>query len=327
VFALAVLAVAASVAAAGPERRALLYTRSFALPAEAIWIADVDGRSRRRLVAGWGGRLSPDGRWVAFQRCRRPRWNCGATLPELWLAPVAGGPPRLLSRWTSVVDWSPDSRRIIATRGRSLVSIERSTGDMTVLDRGQFHGFSFSPDGRSLAYSRGPGSGICDLTADLHVVRLAGGGRRRLTNDGRSAFPVWGAPGIAFARDRGCLQFGVWRMRHDGSRVERLVARTPRRYERLGTYGLRPYEWFPGGRRLLIGIRTEWGDLAAVLDVRTRSIRRLGPHVDALSRDGRFLLGTRAGAELPNTIEIVRVADGRRGLVARGRVCCAHWNR
>ena len=328
-FGLALLAVSLSAAAAaGPERHAIVYTRGFGLPNEAVWIADVDGRRPRRLVAGWGGRLSPDSRWLAFQRCRPPRASCGGTLPDLWLTAVADGRPRLLSRWTHVVDWTRDARRLVAFRGKSLVTIARASADLTVVDRGRFLGVDVSPDGRSLVYAKLASEDACGGRSSLYVAP-AGGGRPRKVASGRGhAFPVWGRAGIAFARisARECVA-RLWRIEPDGSRLRPILLRVPRRYWGGAVYGLRPYAWFPGGRRLLVGLRTEWGDYAAVLDARTRAVRRLGPQVDVLSRDGRFLLGTVAGAEYPYALEIVRIADGRRRRIAHGRICCAHWNR
>ena len=324
--ALALLAVVLSAAAAGPERRALVYTRAVDLPSEAVWIADADGRRPRRLVSGWGGVISPDGRWVAFQRCHRRARRCHAVSPDLWLVRARGGEPRLLSEWTWVLEWSPHSRRIVAQRGKSLVTIELSTGDTRVLDRGEFHGADFSPDGRSLVYARARQENACgSRSTSVHAVRIDRGPPRKLLDDG--LYPVWGLPGIAFARlSKDCVA-RLWRVDTDGSRVRPILLRVPREYEGGGVYGLRPYAWFPDGRRLLVGFRTEWGDYAAALDLRTKAIRRLGPQVDELSRDGRFLLGTDAGAEYPYSIEIVRVADGRRRVIAHGRVCCAEWNR
>jgi Tol biopolymer transport system component len=325
VFGLALLAVVVSAAAAGPERRALVYTLAVGLPSEAVWISDADGRRPRRLVAGWGGRISPDGRWVAYQRCHRTGPRCRSTSPDVWLVPATGGEPRLLSHWTWILAWSPDSRRIVGQRGKSLVRIEPANADVFVLDRGRFAGVAFSPDGGSVVYARARPGG-CGGRTDVYVTRLDDAGRRKLTTRGDNASPVWGRPGIAFSRvSRACVA-AVWRMRPDGSDARR-VAPGPREYPGGAAYGAYPYAWFPDGRRLLVGVRTEWGDYAGVLGVRTRAIRLLGPQVDALSRDGRFVLGTDAGVEYPWSIEIVRVADGRRRVIARGRLCCANWNR
>jgi hypothetical protein len=51
-----------------------------------------------------------------------------------------------------------------------LISIERATADLTVLDRGAFQGVGFSPDGRSLVYSRTRRSAACGDSGDLHVA-------------------------------------------------------------------------------------------------------------------------------------------------------------
>ena len=81
------------------------------------------------------------------------------------------------------------------------------------------------------------------------------------------------------------------------------------------------------GRRLLASIDNEFGNEAAVIDVRTGGLRRLGAPVAAVSRDGRWIVGQSAGAELPFSIVIAPVDGGRPRTVAHGAVCCPDWNR
>ena len=284
-----------------PPGRHLVFLRALGTPKQALWIADVDGRRQRELVRGAGtGYVSPDGRFVAFERGLRR---------AVYLIGSDGSGERLLTRGVDLLDWTPDGEHVLALRGRALVSV--------AVD-----------DGREVVYGRLTGRSLapyCFSGADLYVVRLDGTHRRLLFGDGRSSWPVWGRGGIAFRRDvRGCTSGGLWRIRFDGSGLRPLLLDVPRRFTRFGYYGLVPYHWLDA-RRLVIGIHNEWGDNAALLE-RGR-IRPLRMQLDAVSRDGRFLLGMQGGAEFPYTIAIGAI-DGRKPReIARGRVCCPHWNR
>ena len=286
-----------------------------------VWIADDDGGDRRRLTPGRSPRISPDGRWVAFVRGRRP---------DLFLVRASGGRARFVRRWAIPLEWTRDSRRIVVQRGRTLAIVDRERLRLTALDRGDVLGWSLSPGGRSLVYAiarrRTPGR-ICSDATDLYVVPLAGGRPRRLTSDGRSVFPLWGRDAIAYARfsrDR-CSTPEIWRVRADGSAKAR-IALTQSRFYRTGGYGVAPLAWMPGGR-LMLAVRTEWGNEPAVLDVRTGRITRIrGGYFNDVSRDGRFILATAGGAEFPNDVVILG-PGGRRRVVDHGFVWGGDWNR
>jgi Tol biopolymer transport system component len=290
-------------------------------------------------VRGDSGVISPDGRYVAFER--------GPSFPrgrQIWIVGTDGSGERELVREGGILAWAPDGETLLAYHGRRLIAIDVVDGDETVLvDRlseARLYGWSFSPDSRSLVYASAKRSsdwGICGDRIDLYRVDLDGENRRRLTRDDNSAYPIWTRRGIFYSHRPGrirpaprfvdCLALGIWRMNADGSGARPIVRRAPRRYCCFGgVYGLRPYGRLRDGR-LLIGIRSEWGDIAAVLDPATRRIRSLEAHLDDVSRDGRFVLGLQGGAEGPFDIAIVRVSDGRRRVVARGAVCCPDWNR
>ena len=319
VLALAALATAGAAPADRIEGR-LVYTKGVGL--ETIWIADADGRHPRRLVRGSAGFVSPSGESVAFQRGR-----------HVYVIRSDGSGERRLAVWTSALGWLPDSR-VLALRGRTLITIDAQDGRRRTLvrgiERGALYGWSVAPSGRFLAYALAPRAtrnAICGDRMDLYVMSLAGGSPRRLTRDGRSAFPVWGRRFIAFSRiprDQ-CFAPGIWRMRPDGSDVQPLIARARRPFCCFGGYyGYRPYAWLADGR-LVVGIRSEWGDEAAL--VRGRSLRRLGPYVEDVSRDGRFFVGTLGGANGPYEIGIGHIGSRNARVVARGNVCCPDWNR
>jgi hypothetical protein len=318
-----------------PIRRYLVYTKEVGWPHRPILIGDLDGRNMRRLTRGEYGLVSPDGRAVAVARgsetrVMRPDGTGGALLGR--------GRP---------AGWFVDSRHLLVFRGQRLVSVDTEDGDSTVLvpDINLLRGFSVSPDGNRMVYGlarKESRSGECGEYSDIYVVEHDGGSRRRLTDDSRSSNPVWGDDRIAFAREPvkppcAMPKAGVWTMATDGSDVRALVRQAPHRFAWNGYYGLRPHGWVTGRSLLLTGVRTEWGDELALLDLRTKRIRRpdLDPHrryrrsmyVEHLSRDGRYVLATACGAEYPCTISVFSVLEQRARHLVTGRVGNAHWNR
>ena len=145
VLALAALVVAGAAPAERVEWR-LVYTKGVDL--ETIWIADADGRHPRRLVRGFAGFVSPDGRSVAFRRGR-----------HLYLIRSDGSGERRLAPWTTPLGWLPN-RRVLARRGLALVTVDPRDGRRRSLvhgvERGALYGWSVAPNGRFLAYALAP---------------------------------------------------------------------------------------------------------------------------------------------------------------------------
>jgi len=324
------LAAACGANSAEPTRRGfLVYTRDLNSSRQAVWIARVDGTHARLLVRqGLFGALSPDGRWVAYNRCLASRTRCelGNAPFALFVIATSGGKPRLLARSTSYPSWSPRSDRIVALRKGALVSLDLD-GDVRLLERDPaLAGWSVSPDGRSVVYAKARQHTKCD--SDLFVVRTTGGDPRRITR-GRDIFPIWGPHAIAFSRyPKSCAYARrIWRVRPDGSGAQQVTA-TPPESSRLGMYyGFDPIGWAPNERTLLAGLATEWGAEAIRLDATTGAYRRLSGYAVSLSRDGRTALVQSGGAEGPQTIAAVRISDGRRRVLAHGDVAFPSWNR
>jgi len=168
---------------------------------------------------------SPDGRWIAF--CRDLP---GAKVAVILISPL-GGPERKLTETNSpdpygflgfLLTWSPDSRSLVIidsdkdsndslflysveTREKRRLTSAPATG-------GGDWGPAFSPDGHTLAFSRGAASGILyllDLSADFKPR----GEPKRLTFDIWTFDPVWTPDGneIVFSTVRG-TDPGLWRM-------------------------------------------------------------------------------------------------------------------
>ncbi len=317
------------------SERHLVFVRATAPENAVVWTADADGGHARRLTRGLSGVVSPDGRTVAIGRT-----------DGIHLVSSDGRRDRhLTSAVLNPQAWSPDGKRLVAGVAK-LAVVDVDSGHVRLIARGGLYGFGFSPDGRRLVYARAarePLERICGARSDLYVADIGAGSPTRLTHDGRSAFPVWGTERIAFMRMprrlrvEDCFAPGIWTVRPDGSDLRAIVAHAPRRLSRAGYYGLQPVAWLKGGD-LLVGARTEWGNEAAVLDTRTRRLRRLLLHsgkaprrsaqafyVDEASRDGRLALG--AGGNEKVTISIIRLSDGRPTFTLRGYVCCPDWNR
>src|SRR5437764_2084265 len=129
--ALLLLAFAALASSCGADSRRppggkfLVYTRHLNANAQAVWIARLDGTHPRLLVRqGLFGAISPDGRWIAYDKCLAPRERCqtGNAPFALFLIPTSGGKARLLARSTTYPSWSPKSDRIVGLRRHLLVS-------------------------------------------------------------------------------------------------------------------------------------------------------------------------------------------------------------
>jgi len=332
----AVLLVAAAVATSCGAQRAqpqggrfLVYTRHLNGSNQAIWIAHVDGTHARLLVQyGIFGAISPDGRWVAYNRCLASQERCqtGNAPFALFLVGTSDGKPRLLARSTSYPSWSPRSDRIVALRKNELVSLDLD-GNLRVLEKSPaIAGWSFSPDGKRVVYAKARQHTKC--ASDLFVVG-ANGGEERLLTRGRDAFPVWGRHWIAFSRYPESCAYArrIWRVRPDGGAARPVTGPPPPDYAKGGYYGFDPIDWTPDERVLLAGLASEWGPEAIRVDVATGRFEKLSGYALDLSRDGRFALVDSGGSEGPQTLAAVALADGRRRVLAHGDVAFPSWNR
>ena len=322
--------------AAAPAERHLTYiggelqaTEDQTSANASVWIADANGSHPRKLTKGFIGVLSPDGRTVAVQRQGQ----------GIFLVSSDGKQTRRLTaaRQLRPQAWSPDGKKLYVTADAAqavvrLAAIDIDSGDVKTIAGGSLYGLDTSPDGKQIVYSRAPEAtpqGICGDQFDLYVANLDGSGAKRITNDGLSAFPVWGAGGIAFTHFPGglaiadCGSPGIGTIQPDGSNRKIVIDRAPESITLSGFYGFQPLGWL-GQNKLLIGLRSDGGTEGAVLDLGTGKLRRLNEMADKASSDGRFSLGS--GGDQENAVTIVRLEDGKR-VFKRQDVCCPDWNR
>jgi len=161
--------------------------------------------------------LTPDGLGVVFTRWRSG--DDGTRWPDLWQAPLHGGPPRVLVEQASGAGFSPDGTRIAYSKhlpgSKPLWVAPRA-------DPGRYReispiGFTprWSPDGRWIAYTTSDPEGAA---GDLWIASDDMTTRRRLTTD-RLQFH-----GLAWMRDSRHVVYGahgdgafrVWRVAIDG---------------------------------------------------------------------------------------------------------------
>ncbi len=177
-----------------------------------VMVAADDGSEAERVGTGHSPRVSPDGLSVAFLH------EGGGHAQELKLVQLADGAIRtLMVGWREpfYLAFSPDSKTIAALRGpeigkRNLVLIDVATGLQSVVANGYFSGFSFSPDGTEIAYSRAgsekypPRSDVFRFPVPIPgVVNVRAPEAVRLTSDHRSSDPLWGPQKMVFVKTLG----------------------------------------------------------------------------------------------------------------------------
>src|SRR2546423_3869214 len=157
-----------------------------------LYSVEPSGEGLAQLTFGTGGweqpTPSPDGRYVVALR-----------RPDLWLVRADGEDAQLIARnmWDEPVSWSADSRRFVYGDHDGAVWLATvAGGPPRQLTRGQSTGYSdsspsLSPDGRSIAFVRTRGGG-----ANL-VVRRSG--RARVVARGVGGRPSWSAAGTWIA--------------------------------------------------------------------------------------------------------------------------------
>jgi Tol biopolymer transport system component/predicted Ser/Thr protein kinase len=160
-----------------PDRSSLLF-HTWGTP-RRIGRAPVDGGTPQMLDFGSASDafpdMSPDGKWIAFTRT-------DADAERVYIAPAAGGTPRLLTKSPGTVPrWSPDGRHIAFGANRN------STGGVFVIEPDGRNERRLTttggwpvwwPDGRQIGFLvPGRSSG-----QEIHVVGREGGPTRHLTD-------------------------------------------------------------------------------------------------------------------------------------------------
>lgn len=302
----ALAAAAALLALPAAAQATLTYVRNPFKP--VVFAAADNGSGAHKIGSGRNPHVSPDGQTIAYLH-----ENKGGSSSELMVAPATGGPSRkLMSNWQEsfYLAFSPDSTTIAALRGpfngkRKLVLIDVASGAQHTVASGYFSGFSFSPDGTELAYSKA-GAEHYPPHSDVYTVATEGGTPVRITHGGRSEDPLWGPTGkIVFVKLLGAKQrrYGpkneLYLMNPSGGQVKRLT------HTVVGplVQGLTPTQWSASGNRLLTEFGGEDTTYAVTVNPKTGAERTLTREREvgfvgtALSADGSTVLGDTGGFE------------------------------
>lgn len=274
----------------------------------AVFVANDNGGGAFRVGPGSNPKVSPDGDVIAYAH------ESSGGKQELRLAATeGGGSSAVLSGLQDGfhLAFSPDSKLIAALRGpelgeRKLVLIDVTSGTfLRTLASGYFGGFSFSPDGTELVYSRSAKEDF-ESNTDLYRVPIAGGKAVRLTKDHVSLEPLWGpSDRIVFVKLLGAKQrkYGpkneLFLMSPSGGQVKRLTN------TKVGALlqGLTPTAWSDNGSRLLAEFVGQDTSYAVTVNPQTGAQRRIGPGGEqgfvgtAISGDGTTVLGFTGGFE------------------------------
>jgi WD40 repeat protein len=303
----------------------LVFTRNALNP--AVFAAADNGKGIHRIGTGNSPHISPDGKTIVYLR--------GRNTPEMVTVATAGGPTRqLMKNWREPFDFefSPDSKLVAAERGhelgkRKLVVIDLASGGQTVVAQGFFNGFSFSPDGRELVFSKLAQS--FSLNGNLFRVGVGGGGPVALTKDHRSVQPLWSPDGrIVFDRVRNLKspvgpKGQLFVMNRRGGAVRQL---THTKVEPL-LFGLSPVAFSANGSRLLASFGGQDTAYAVTVNPRTGAERKVIPgdmemgfFGTAISKDGKTVLGVTSVEFGPRQhIAVVPYGGGpKKVIVAKG---------
>jgi len=198
--------------------------------------------------------LSPDGEWVAYASDRSGEGHL-----DIWLQRLSGGEPVSLTRDPAdehEPTFSADGNRIAFRSEREgggvYVIPAHSGGEARLLVSGGAHGPRFSPDGRWLAYSTGPGWFSTDknsaFSSATYLIPSTGGESTRLLPHFASvAWPVWSPDSrlLLTARDRINDNQEWWVVAPDGQ--------TPVKIDGVNLvtgsrFAVRPWSWLEGNR-------------------------------------------------------------------------------
>ena len=175
-----------------------------------IWVMDSDGDDKKQITnisTGAGGPVwSPDGNWIAFTSEVHPDCNddeCNKNKDEAAEKSKVKAhiTERLLFRhWNEWRDVKRSHVFVVSAKGGNARDLTPGDFDSPPYAASSSVDFSFSPDGKELAFVKNPDKVEATSTnSDIYVVALSGGAPRNITarNRGYDATPVYTKDGSA----------------------------------------------------------------------------------------------------------------------------------
>jgi Tol biopolymer transport system component len=237
------LAAAAFAKQTGPRHLLVYWSES---PWPTIWTAWPDGSHRRRVIASRQNakrpRLSPDRRWIAFDGAAPGKPVMRDF--EIQIVHPNGKSLRVLTSttdWDHDAEWSPDGRTIAFTR----MPPDHEDASISSI-------WVIGIDGKGLRklaegwWARWSPDGTQLVysvgdAGELHVVSLDGGTPTRLDAPLNATPADWGSRGILFTTSEANGASRMWVVNPDGSRLRRLGRGFAQR-------------WSPNGARVLYSL-------------------------------------------------------------------------
>jgi Tol biopolymer transport system component len=326
-----------------PTRPALTFTQfqddRSAYGHSSVWVAAADGSHARKIATddAFGGTLSPDGRWLTFERT--------STTPMFWLflVDLTTGETRRLGKTKRDERWAPTGARLAVSQPGGLFLIDPASATRKRLLAARVDSFDFTPDGRSIVAAEDGGVPYePSERSDLFELRLSDHTLTRLTRDGHSKRPLVSRKGIVYVRFNNSPypRYEAWQMRRDGSR-QRIVARCCESKSDTyanSAYGFTTVDLSTDGRRLLACMPSEFACIPIAIDLpggrqyAFPELRKLGTPQEVswtldLTPDGRsalVLIRPANDGPGPWLLYAVPLNGGKPTLLARN-VFDGHW--
>ena len=160
-----------------------------------IFVKSLDGSTARQVTRGslhaGSPRFSSDGKWLLFTGTvphKEKEDHSGRVLDALFFR-----------QWNAWVDDVRQHVFVVSAEGERNEARDLTPGDADAppLDLGSSHDYTFSPDGKEVAFVKNPDEVVATSTNnDVFVVPLDGGKEKRITpGNGRDAEPVYSPDG------------------------------------------------------------------------------------------------------------------------------------
>jgi Tol biopolymer transport system component len=304
----------------------------------SVEVANLNGGNPRKLGPGMSAIVAPSGNFVAAIRLLPPQDNATS---ELLTYSTRGGATRRLYHYDgflTLVGWSSDSKLLLAygsdnSNSGPLLVIDAASGAVTTIARGVVEGACFAPNASDDVVYALAKSLLGSAPINLFISSADGSSRRRLTGDGHSFDPIWGAREIVFARSRSRGEQDeainqLWSIAPSGRDATQLT------HMSVGPLvaGLVPVAVSATGEHVLADF--EGTDTSAAWTVSlggkatvARALNGVtdGDIPDALSRDGGTVLITKGFVGASTSVESIRWAGGE-PTVLSAHGANASWN-